>query len=543
MHSLESMSIKSKLIFMVVLSLAITIVLSFVIYIGLSNMNNSVNDLIEHDSKRVELGKDIRISICNMRNVEKNMIIATDADEMTADKEKFYERKKDLDVLIAQIKPLVKSSEDQQRLVVMQQDLNLYFDDFEKIYEATIKHDDATSFALSKKAETTYLAEADDQLNKIAISGREKMDKAEKDTDNIVSNVKYGSTALVLFDIITSIFLSIVIIRQLVLSVNSFKEKLQKSAENKDLTLNYSLHGPQEITQMDGSYNQLITNIKNLVQESKNASIQNASTAEELSTIVSNVDKNVVKSVEVVEKATSQANSINNEIVLAIKEAVYSKEAVIEANQILQNARDEIIALTHQVENSAELEVDLANKMQTLSQEATQVKSILEIISDIADQTNLLALNAAIEAARAGEHGRGFAVVADEVRKLAERTQKSLVEINATINVIVQSIMDISMQMNDNSEGMQALVSVSNKVESGISQTVERVSNAVSGTDKMVNDFEKTGHDIELIVKQIDQINTISSQNAKSVEEISRAAQNLNQKTQQLNTQLEAFRT
>ncbi len=325
--------------------------------------------------------------------------------------------------------------------------------------------------------------------------------------------------------------------------LESFKTTLLNIASTKNLTLRVDENTPLELSEMAKGINELLHVLRDMIETSKQSSSENASISHELATTVMGVGENVEKSVAVIDEATKKANEIKNEISRAIYDAGESKAEILRANENLDKARDEIVHLTHKVQSSAELEVELSNRMQTLSREANEVKNILNIIADIAEQTNLLALNAAIEAARAGEHGRGFAVVADEVRKLAERTQRSLTEINATINVIVQSIVDVSEQMNSNSKEVQELSNSASDVEEKINDSVKIVKEAVKASDRTVGDFEKTGKNVEFIVDQVSQINELSSRNARSVEEIATAAEHLNVMTETLHAKLEIFRT
>jgi len=315
------------------------------------------------------------------------------------------------------------------------------------------------------------------------------------------------------------------------------------SSGDGDLTRKLEVIGNDEIAIASSSINRFIEKVRILISEAKNLSNENSSISHELSSTSLQVGRAVETSMKIVTDTTSKANVLKNELGEGITEAKEGKSELLKANTFLSEANSAILALTQEIQSSAATEVELARRIQQLSHDAEQVKDILVVIGDIADQTNLLALNAAIEAARAGEHGRGFAVVADEVRKLAERTQKSLQEINATINVIVQAIVDSSDQMTSNSQKVEALSTTASHVEVKINELLHVMDTTTQISDKTVENYLQTGDDITEMISDVSQINDISSQNARSVEEIASAAEHLSKMTEMLNLKLSEFRT
>ncbi|WQS86216.1 methyl-accepting chemotaxis protein TlpB [Helicobacter pylori] len=348
-------------------------------------------------------------------------------------------------------------------------------------------------------------------------------------------------TATIALVVLTLVYAKLRIVKridELVLKTNAF------SHGDKDLRAKIDVGDRNdEISQVGRGINLFVENARLIMEEIKGISTLNKTSMDKLVQITQETQKSMKNSSTTLNSVKNKATDIASMMNISIEQSQGLRKRLIETQGLVKESKDAIGDLFSQITESAHTEEELSSKVEQLSRNADDVKSILDIINDIADQTNLLALNAAIEAARAGEHGRGFAVVADEVRNLAGRTQKSLAEINSTIMVIVQEINAVSSQMNLNSQKMERLSDMSKSVQETYEKMSSNLSSVVLDSNQSMDDYAKSGHQIEAMVSDFVEVEKVASKTLADSSEILNIATHVSGTTMNLDKQVNLFKT
>ncbi|MCB0211737.1 MAG: HAMP domain-containing protein [Anaerolineae bacterium] len=222
--------------------------------------------------------------------------------------------------------------------------------------------------------------------------------------------------------------------------------------------------------------------------------------------------------------AVGKSSALTAEITSAVAQVASNAQAGAQgAAQAAQAARSgtQTVAETVQGMNSIKIKVDSsAGKVQALGQRSDQIGAIVETIEDIASQTNLLALNAAIEAARAGEHGKGFAVVADEVRKLAEKSTTATGEIAELIRDIQQTVNEAVVAMNESAAEVETGVARANSAGAALANIVQASETVNSQVNEIATAAQQIANSAKALVLRMETVSSVVEENTASAEEI-----------------------
>ncbi|AKF46384.1 Methyl-accepting chemotaxis protein [Pseudomonas syringae pv. syringae str. B301D-R] len=452
MNLLRGTMLSTRLISAFVVCAVVTLGVGFIGYTGITGLKNSVDGIVNNNLISVYSTSNARSNaIAHYRDLHRALLFKF----AKADQAKYEDVIRSLADNQQEVEQLFKI----YRKTPLQNDERIAGDQFEKSWPAYInasskvielaaKGDLESATRLFEQEVDPEYKKANDDLKIIVASNKRQSDEAAVEAVK-TSNTAYWSLAVgVVIAFIAAIILGLLVTRSITRPLLGALRTAKQVADG-DLSQKIDVSGNDEISTLQSALSIMQINLRDTIQEIANAADQLASASEELNAVTEESAKALIRQNDEIQQAATAVNEMTAAVEEVARNASGASESSEETSRSAIQGRDQVKNAVGSVNTMAEQISQSTEKVTVLATRVNEITGVLAVIQSIAQQTNLLALNAAIEAARAGEQGRGFAVVADEVRALAHRTQASTTDIESMMSQIRAGADEAVIAMNN----------------------------------------------------------------------------------------------
>ncbi len=362
-----------------------------------------------------------------------------------------------------------------------------------------------------------------------------------KQVDARATRMTWMQLVVALIAVVAGIALNIWIIRAVMRSVMSVKNAAEH-ASGGDLSHDVPIISNDEIGEMAKHFNIMITNMRQIADSITSSATSLSSSAEELSATSDDMSKGANELSSQTEQVVTAMTEVSQTIMDMAKNASSAADASKNASETAAKGKKIVDTTAGDMVKIAQTVQEAASTIEELGRSSAQIGEIVAVINGIADQTNLLALNAAIEAARAGEQGRGFAVVADEVRKLAERSGQATKDIGQRITAIQAAAGESVDAMKRGSDEVDKGVGLAKEASAALDSIVRASTNAMDMVQRIAAATEEQSAATEEVTQNMENIASITKQSSTSTDQIKVSATDLARLASELKTKTAWFK-
>ena len=567
---MKNFSIKQKILTLITSAVIFLLIISGGGFYYINDMAKRTKDMYEESLLPIQYLGQIRTDIRAMDSFVLELMITMDTKRNTELQSNITDRSQNIEESIVEFKDSYSGNEDERKLLEsIQSNLDGYFSTMTEVVDLASKNRNEEAYSL-------YTTSMQDFREKVANDARDLMiicsDDAEqlnKANEESLYTTMLISAILTVIAIIFFIALATWISRLIVNPVKELQANMLKAGDG-DLTVQGTYSSKDEIGQLTLSFNSMLNNIRTTVTKVTETANHVAAASEELNANAAETTKAtemVANTMETiahgsVEQLNNVSNTVNtvNELSTGVQQVAGNAQAVTELSgdslSLVIHGIDAANQMNQQMMDITERVNGLSEVVDVLGKRSNEIGQIIDSITAIAEQTNLLALNAAIEAARAGEHGKGFAVVADEVRKLAEQSAISSNQIEVLISETqkdtqkaVESMKLVTTGVNEGIKTTEntrtTFASIQDAIQN-VTMQVEEVSAAVeqmaAGTEEIVGSMNTIHSITRSTTAGTESISASSEEQMAAMEEISSSAYSLASLAEELRDLAAQFR-